>query len=708
MKKLTLLVAILMLVHLYPLAEEISFLQAKKVALNFYFERYNQFEGQVLYDQLSIRSIHVESNGIQNFYYVFQVNNIGFIIVSAEDRLSPVMGYSFKQAFVGENQPPNVQYWFRQYVEQVNYVREIQLKPEKRITDKWAFYLNENFGSIKIATNNKEIEPLLTTNWDQGFPENYFCPETSTGGSVGRTWAGCTATAAAQIGYYWRWPDHGQGYTSYIPASFPEYGVQYANFGNTWYRFDEMVDSLSIVNTAIAEYIYHIAVGMHTDFRPDGSPITTTDSIHYFFKFFPIEFLFRNNMPDEQWKEILTGMLDDGYPILYSGFVQTLDVGHAFVCDGYQDEDYFHFNLGWGGQSNGYYTIDNIQGFNFGQYIVESFCPDTIGFSYPQYCAGMDTCLNIEGSIADGSGPVKDYLNNTQASWLIDPQTEMDSVINIEIMVKRLDLFNDGDRLYIYDGEDNTAPLLAEFSGNIIPDVIESTGNKVFVEFSTDNENTASGFYLNYETNRPDWCSSMTQLADPTALIEDGSGDFYYNNLSNCAWIIDPGITEPLTLFFNYFDTEENNDVLQIYDGVSSELIVEISGYYEDPPNPVTSPSGKMMLVFLSNHSVRAQGWEAWYDINTGLQENTLDFDFLIIPNPVTSDIKISFNLQSEEHVTFQVFDVVGQKLECMVNQTYTYGQHSISHNFGHLPNGIYFCCLQAGEEVVIKKIVKL
>ncbi len=130
--------------------------------------------------------------------------------------------------------------------------------------------------------------------------------------------------------------------------------------------------------------------------------------------------------------------------------------------------------------------------------------------------------------------------------------------------------------------------------------------------------------------------------------------DFYYNNSSTCTWIIDPGITDSLTLFFNYFDTEEDNDVLKIYDGVSQELIAEISGYYEDPPEPVTSPSGKMMLAFLSNNSIRAQGWEAWYDINTGLKENTLDFDFLIIPNPVTSDVKISFNLQSEKMLPFR------------------------------------------------------
>ncbi len=687
-------------------AGNVTIQQAKKVALNFYFEKYNLFEGQVVYDQLSILSTHVESDGIHNFYYVFQVNKGGFIIVPTDNYLTPVLGYSFKQDFVTENQPLNVQWWLQQYEDQIRYAREKQFEPEKSIKDKWEYYLKDDFGSIKTTVNSKEIEPLLTTLWDQDFPYNYYCPS-DPAGPGGHALVGCVATAATQIGYYWRWPDHGQGYTSYIPASHPEYGVQYADFENTWYRYDEMCDEPQTVNLAIAEYTYHIAVGLHMNFGTGGSSPTTADSTHYYFKYFPFENLYRDSMPDEQWKEILTNMLDDAYPIYYTGF-PTSGVGHAFVCDGYQDEDYFHFNLGWSGQSNGYYTIDNVVGFNYNQSIILNFCPDTIAFSYPQYCSGMDTCLTFEGSITDGSGPIHNYLNNAQASWLIDPQNEHDSISNIVIMVKRLDLFNDGDRLYIYDGEDNTAPLLAELSGNTIPDDIVSANNKVFIEFITDGANTAPGFYLNYSTNRPVWCTGMTQLTEKSATFDDGSGSFPYYNSTTCTWMIDPGITDSLTLHFNYFDTEADNDIMKIYDAVSQELIAEISGYYEDPPAPVTSSSGKMMVAFLSNNSVRAQGWEAWYCINPGLPENIHDFNLQIIPNPVTSDIKISFNLQSKEKVTIQLYNIAGQQLESLVNETLTPGQHSIHGNLSYLPEGIYFLRLQMGNQVVTRKLVKI
>ena len=707
MKSKLLLFVISLVFSLNIFAENLTVQQAQKVALNCYFEKYNQFEGQVDFDQIRILSTYTETYETQNFYYVFHINKGGFVIVSADDRLNPVLGYSFRHPFVIENQPPNVKWWLRQYADQVKYAREKQLEPEITIVEKWGYYLNDDFLLRKSLKESKEVEPLLTTSWDQGWPYNYYCPATSTGGSGGHTWAGCVATACAQIAYYWRWPDHGQGYTSFIPASHPEYGMQSVDFENTWYRFDEMCDQPQTVNLAIAEFTYHIAVGLHMNFDPGGSAPTTGDSISYYFKFFPGEWYYRDSMPEEQWKTMLVNTLDNNCPIYYGGNPSS-GAGHAFVCDGYQDEDYFHFNLGWGGQSNGYYTINNIQGFNYDQDMVPNFCPDTLQFIYPPYCSGLDTCSTFEGSICDGSGPTHNYLNNTQASWLIDPQTEFDSVTKILIMVKRLDIFDDGDKLSIYDGEDNAAPLLAELAGNTIPGNIESTGNKIFIEFITSDANTAPGFYLNYKAIRPVWCNGVTQLEEPMATFDDGSGDFYYYNSTTCLWMIDPGTTNPLTLHFNYFDTEENSDKLKIYDADSQELLATLSGYYETPPEPVMAPSGKMMLAFQTNNSVQGQGWEAWYDINTGIIQNEQYFGLSILPNPVTSEIKITFTLPSDQQVSIEIIDIVGRKSVQILDEYMTSGSHTIPGKLSTLSEGVYFCRVQIGNEMVTKKIIKL
>ncbi len=87
----------------------------------------------------------------------------------------------------------------------------------------------------------------------------------------------------------------------------------------------------------------------------------------------------------------------------YSGYSSA--GGHAFVCDGYQEE-YFHFNFGWGGSQDGFYTLLSVNGFNDGQGAVFDTYP---GSNYPYYCTGDHVLTNINGSITDGSGPLNDY-----------------------------------------------------------------------------------------------------------------------------------------------------------------------------------------------------------------------------------------------------------------------------------------------------------
>ena len=701
MKKLTIITAILFSINLF--AGNVTLQQAKKVALNFYFEKYNQYDGQLLYDQLAIQSGYTKTDGRQNFYYVFQINKGGFVMVSADDRLSPILGYSFKHDFVIENQPPNVQYWLGQYKDQVSYARENKIEPEKSILEQWAYFLNNDFTQTKTNVKSKAVEPLLTTLWDQGYPYNCMCPT----GPGGQAITGCVATGYAQCLYYWRFPLHGSGYHCY---NHPVYGELCADFENTWYKWEEMCDAPQTNNTAIGELMFHLGVALEMDYSPSSSAANgyPEDVEPYFNISLDYDSVRRDYYTDPEWRSMILEQLDQAYPVPYVGFTSNLSVGHFWVCDGYQDTTYFHMNWGWGGSSNGYYTLDNLQGFNTYQYIGVNFYPDTVNFNYPYYETGADTLTYFEGSISDGSGPVNNYLNNTQASWLIDPQTEYDSVTNITIMIKRLDLFNDGDRLYIYDGEDNAAPLLAKLTGDVIPEDIVSSSNKVFIEFITDGANTASGFYLNYHCEQPDWCSGISTLTEPAATISDGSGSFYYYNSTSCAWIIDPGNNEPLTIHFNYFDTEEENDVLKIYDGDSQELLAEVSGTYQSAPEPVTSPSGKMQITFIANSSIRGEGWEIWYDINTGTTTNPQDFNLQIIPNPVTDDIQINFNLQSNKLVAIQLFDIAGQKLGYLLNKSLAPGQHSIHGSLSHLPEGIYFCRMKIGNEIVMKKIIKV
>ncbi len=328
-----------------------------------------------------------------------------------------------------------------------------------------------------------------------------MCPE-DPAGPGGHALTGCVATAYAQMIYYWRYPQHGSGSHCY---NHPVYGELCADFENTWYRWDEMCDEPETANTAIAELMYQVGVAVEMDYGPNSSgAMGYPEQIEPWFKISTdYDSLRRDLYTNSEWTNIILDQLNQKYPVGYIGFTSNMSTGHMWVCDGYQDSTHFHMNWGWGGSSNGYYTLDNLQGFNTFQFLGVNFYPDAINYTYPNYANGADTCCVYEGSICDGSGPLLNYQNNTQASWLINPQTEYDSVTNISIMVKQLDLFNDGDKVSIYDGGDNTAPLLAELSGDIIPADIVSTSNKVFIEFISNGSNTAPGFTLIIKLSNP-------------------------------------------------------------------------------------------------------------------------------------------------------------------------------------------------------------
>jgi len=379
-----------------------------------------------------------------------------------------------------------------------------------------------------------------------------------------------------------------------------------------------------------------------------------------------------------------------------------------WVCDGYQDSTYFHMNWGWGGSSDGFYSLDNLHGFNNYQLLGINFHPDSINFSYPNYASGSYTLTSIEGSITDNSGPIHDYLNNTQASWLINPQNEVDSITNIDLEVKLCSINNDGDYLRIYDGEDNTAPLLAELAGDTLPDKIVSSGNKVFIEFSSNGSGTAPGFYLNYFANLAVFCVPNDFHYDLSDTISDGSAGFPYPNNQYCSWYLLPDSDKPLTLNFNYFNTEPEYDVLSIYDFGSQELIAEISGHYPTPPEPVTAPSGKMVLLFGSNSSIQDQGWEAWYDVTTSAEDVKIENTMTIYPNPVNEKVTVILNtINSIDPIFFSLFNIAGISLRTWKFEDEKVISQKFTLDLNEFPSGIYFLQLQAGNTIETKKVVK-
>ena len=320
---------------------------------------------QLIYTGRAVDSL---TRAVTDCYYVFALQPKGFVIVAADERVNPILGYSYDNNFVVENMPDHVRGWLGNYERQIETVVKQNIAPETETTTKWSQLKS---GQAISTRNRNTVGPLLTTTWDQGQYYNAMCPEDA--GPDGHALVGCVATAMAQIINYWGYPEHGRGSHSYslsgldsgsILGGFNDYGTFSVNFDSTTYDYDNMPDVLTSESTqeeidAVAQLMYHCGVAVNTFYGTYESGAIEEDVrgalISYFGFAHTLGYAQRQLYTDEEWTDSLKSNLDRREPVFYTG--SNL---HAFVLDGYNQEDFFHFNFGWSGYGDGWYLISAI------------------------------------------------------------------------------------------------------------------------------------------------------------------------------------------------------------------------------------------------------------------------------------------------------------------------------------------------------------
>ena len=290
-------------------------------------------------------------------FYAFNVGEGGFVIVSADDRFRPIVGYSDEGTFETENPSPELMFYLDKIIE-ARTSRNVVLFDDTE--QEWQSVATT--GRLLSRNGGRAVDYICTTKWNQDSPYNLYAPE-SNGGPGNRCYAGCVATAMSQVMKRWNHPLQGTGSYSYYC---PGYGTQSANFGETTYDWEHMPDRLAGASQqeieAVALFMYHCGVSVEMQFSPSGSGANSwdvPDAIQRFFSYSShADLKWREGYSLLNWQEMLKESHDIGWPVYYSGFSNS--GGHAFVCDGYDDSDLFHFNWGWGGSSDGYFVIDEI------------------------------------------------------------------------------------------------------------------------------------------------------------------------------------------------------------------------------------------------------------------------------------------------------------------------------------------------------------
>ncbi len=286
------------------------------------------------------------------FSYLISLKPTGFVIVSAEDKVDPLLAYSFESKPAKQNEWPEHLTWW------VDNTGKSIIEKGRDINAKRSTLWETDGRSILKSSNQVSVAPILKVRWDQGRNWNMFCPEDEDGPG-GRTWVGCVAVSMAQAMSIYGYPEKGKGKASYIHQT---YGTQTVDFEKQQaYVWDSMPSGSA--NEYNARLLYNAAVTVNMDFGPDGSGAytkTTVGALKNYFNYSKSIYYMSRPDDDEEWKSILNENLKLGYPIIYHGDGDNGEAGHAWNIDGVDAQGLYHLNWGWSGSMNGYFNINNL------------------------------------------------------------------------------------------------------------------------------------------------------------------------------------------------------------------------------------------------------------------------------------------------------------------------------------------------------------
>ena len=326
-------------------------------------------------ENVNLNLFHTEkgADGQANLY-IFNVEGGGFVMVSASKKVQPVLAYSTEHGYDGEI-PETAWYFINNYSKNIDYCEEFDVLMDEEVENEWKSMENNE---LPVKKDAKSVAPLTQTLWDQSYPYNYYAPECDNYWNGYHCYAGCVACAMSQIMKYWDHPMHGHGSHTYVHNT---YGVQSANFGATDYNWSIMPVSLGYqiddAALAVALLMYHCGVSVDMNFGPSGSGAYSPDvetAFRQYFGYCGASYRQRSSYTEDEWIALIKNDLDKAQPLYFSGNSDS-GGGHAIVCDGYDSNDYFSFNLGWSGSGNGYYSINDVAGYHNNEAIVMNIKP---------------------------------------------------------------------------------------------------------------------------------------------------------------------------------------------------------------------------------------------------------------------------------------------------------------------------------------------
>lgn len=358
-KDLLLLLSLMLLLSVSAIAGPRSYQQAKAIAQRQAALLGIEMDAEVAASAKAAPRMSVSSavSPSATCYYVFaNGEDKGFTIVSGDDRMPEVVGYSAQGTYDPDHLPANYVDFMKAYQETV----EALLKGDAQVSGGLAEarqWRAERAGTAAVA-------PLLGgIKWNQTEPYNNRCPLYD---ETNRSVTGCVATAMAQVMMYHQYPKELKSTIEAYTTKSKGIKIPAINSGET-YDWDNMLpdysktDYSSAQADAVAKLMYHCGAAVKMDYGPSSGANVTPAILATYFGYDAdlMQDLTRTCFTLQQWMTLVDNELKAKRPILYSG--QSSGGGHEFVCDGSDGKGLYHINWGWGGYQDGYFDLTILQ-----------------------------------------------------------------------------------------------------------------------------------------------------------------------------------------------------------------------------------------------------------------------------------------------------------------------------------------------------------
>lgn len=374
MKKLAAILAFCLLSLSLSAQRYVSMSEAKTAAVHYMSSRW----GVQDYTQENILAVHELKEKGHTLLYEVLFKNHSSLLLSGVKSCKAVVGYRFRTgdiSVLNQSQDvvsPGMNIFLEKCCAQIRYAIE-ELENKDMESKEWKDLLHPASEVSKMNFQGGVYGPLLTSAWGQtrAYPKvcdgyNYYVSESiiqCSCANVSKCPVGCVAVAMGQIMRYWQYP-----------AKSPYTGENYdwSNMTDTLKakspKFEKERKAIARLlrdcgDSADMQYCYAPKrYGCQSFAWPSKACDGFVNKFNYSSS---ADKKLRSSYKTKTWKAMIIDNIQRGFPVLYASASLAVkdyaECGHAYVCDGYNENtDMFHFNWGYDGEANGWYSLDDL------------------------------------------------------------------------------------------------------------------------------------------------------------------------------------------------------------------------------------------------------------------------------------------------------------------------------------------------------------